>query len=154
MGLPSASVQTRMVLLPFAAAVLLVIPLSACSSPLSFTQLSQQAHGVPVPSGIMYVREQRSVEHGPGFTSSTFDEVTLTYSNTLPCLTLQQRWLDALRKAGRSFRLVLEPHLFGTSGQAEIDVTDRPGNLGVTLGSITNDGTYIGCKAPFIWSFN
>jgi hypothetical protein len=152
--LPSASVQTRRVLLRFAFAALLAMALSACSSPLSFVQLSQQAHGVPLPPGIVYVKEQRSVENGPGFTSDTFKEVTLTYSNTLPCLTLQQRWLDALRKARRSFRLVLESHLYGGSGQAEIDIRDRPGHLGVTLGSITNGDSYIECKAPFIWSFN
>jgi hypothetical protein len=47
-----------------------------------------------------------------------------------------------------------EPALYVGEGQVEIVITDRPENLGITLGLITNKGAYIECGGPFIWAFN
>jgi len=128
--------------------------IASCSPPLSFTQLAYDARHVPVPEGLRFVKEVRSTEDGPGFTTTHSEQVTRTFDNSLPCPTLQEEWVNALRRAGRSFTLDLEPRLGGASGLSMITVNDRPEHLGITLGSIANDGSYISCATPFIWSFN
>ena len=128
--------------------------LVSCSTPLSFMELSLNARHVPVPQGITFVKEVRSTEDGPGFTTTQSEQVTRVFHNSLPCTTLQEEWIGALRRAGRSFSLDLEPRLGGASGLSTIIINDRPEHLGITLGAITNDGSYISCNAPFIWSFN
>lgn len=100
------------------------------------------------------MRQASSTNDGPGFSTSHSEEVTRTFANGLPCTELQALWVDALRQAHRSFTVTPEPHLFGTSGQAEIVISDRPENLGITLGYIDSDGTYTQCTSPFVWSFN
>ena len=47
------------------------------------------------------------------------------------------------------FRIDNVPHKFGTIGSLGIVITDRPENLGVTIG--TDDGT---CGKPFVYSFD
>jgi hypothetical protein len=127
---------------------------ASCSVPRSFTELSYDARHVPVPQGITLVKEIRSTEDGPGFTTTHSEQVTRTFHNPLPCTTLQEDWGSALRRAGRSFTLDLEPRLSGASGLSRITIDDRPEHLGITLGAISNEGNYISCDAPFIWSFN
>ena len=128
--------------------------LVSCSTPLSFMELSLNARHVPVPQGITFVKEVRSTEDGPGFTTTQSEQVIRVFHNSLPCTTLQEEWIGALRRAGRSFSLDLEPRLGGASGLSTIIINDRPEHLGVTLGAITSKGNYISCNAPFIWSFN
>ncbi len=128
--------------------------IAGCSAPLSFTQLSYDARHVPVPQGITFVKEVRSTEDGPGFTTTHSEQVTRTFHNPLPCTTLQDEWVTTLRRAGRSFTLDLEPRLFGANGLSRITINDRPEHLGITIGAITNEGSFISCDAPFIWSFN
>ena len=128
--------------------------IASCSAPLSFTQLSYNARHVPVPRGLTFVREVSSTEDGPGFTTTHSEQVTRTFRNPLPCTTLQEEWVGVLRRAGRSFTVDLEPRLGGETGLSRITITDRPEQLGITLGAITNEGSYISCNAPFVWSFN
>jgi hypothetical protein len=127
---------------------------AGCSSALSSNQLAHDAQQVPVPQGLSLSKVTRSTEDGPGFTSSTFEEVARSYVNDLPCDELQAQWLMALRAAHRSFRLDAEPHLYASTGQVEIIVTDRPEHLGITIGDISGSGSYLSCSSPFIWSFN
>ena len=124
------------------------------SRPRSFAQLAYDARHVPVPRGITLKNVDEVINDGPGFTNTHFQEVSRSYSNSLPCGTLQRRWIDALRKAKRSFHLLPEPRLYVASGQMEIVITDRPEYLGITLGSLSNQGNYTRCNSPFIWSFN
>ena len=126
----------------------------SCSGQRSFAQLAYDARRVPVPRGVTLVKVERAVNDGPGFTASRFKEVDVSYKTSLPCGTLQQRWIEALRRSKRSFTLNPEPRLYVSSGQVEIVITDRPEHLGITLGSIANNGSYIRCNAPFVWSFN
>ena len=122
--------------------------------PLSFDELARDASSVPVPAGLQFLSEQRSTNNGPGFSHEKFEEVTRTYRNTLPCDALEERWLSQLAAAGRRIRVDRESKLYVGEGQVEIVITDRPENLGITLGSITNKGAYIECGGPFIWAFN
>jgi hypothetical protein len=128
--------------------------LASCSTPLTFRQLSFDAKHLPVPQGVVFVKVTNSVEDGPGFTTAHSEQVTRTFENKLPCTILEARWTAELRRARRSFAVDLEPHLAGASGLSRITLNDRPENLGITLGPITNEGVYISCKAPFIWAFN
>lgn len=127
---------------------------AGCSAPRSFAQLSADAAEVPVPAGVTLVHQASSTNDGPGFSTTHSEEVTRTFANAMACTELQARWVDALRRAHRTFTVTPEPHLFGSSGQAEIVISDRPENLGVTLGGIDSDGTYTRCTSPFVWSFN
>ena len=122
--------------------------------PLSFEELAQDAATVPVPEGVHFLSEGHMTNHGPGFSSQISEQVSRTYGNSLPCGVLEQRWQSALTAAHRQFRIHREPYLYVATGQVEIVVTDRPENLGITLGGITNQGAYIGCSGPFIWAFN
>lgn len=107
-----------------------------------------------MPRGLSLAKVTRSTEDGPGFTSSTFEEVTRGYVNSMPCEELQAEWLQALRDAHRSFRLDAEPHLYVSTGQVEIIINDRSEHLGITLGDISGSGSYLSCSSPTIWSFN
>jgi hypothetical protein len=122
--------------------------------PLSFDELARDASSVPLPAGLQFLSEQRSTNNGPGFSHQKFEEVTRTYRNGLSCDILEQRWLSQLAAAGRTARIDREPTLHVGDGQVEIVITDRPENLGITLGVITNKGAYIECGGPFIWAFN
>jgi hypothetical protein len=127
---------------------------TGCASSLSFEQLADNAQQVPVPQGLSPAKVTRSTNDGPGFFSSTYKEVTRTYVNSLPCAELQAQWLKVLGDAHRSFRLNPEPRLYVGSGQVEIVINDRHEHLGITIGDITNSGSYLSCSSPFIWSFN
>lgn len=129
------------------------LPVTSCASHTSFAQLAADAQQVPVPQGVTFVREQRSVNDGPGFTTSTARQVTRRFANTEACPLLQQRWVAALRAAHRQYHLNAEPHLSGDSGLMEIVLDDRGENLGITVGSLNGDGSWISCTAPFVWSF-
>ena len=122
--------------------------------PLSFDEIARDASSVPVPAGLQFLSEQRSTNNGPGFSHQKSEEVTRTYRNSLPCGVLEQRWLSQLAAARRTIRIDREPALYVGEGQVEIVITDRPENLGITLGLITNKGAYIECGGPFIWAFN
>jgi len=135
------------------AGLLLVAMSASCSSHTSFVQLSGDARHVPVPTGVALIGQQRAVNDGPGFTTSTSRQVTLRFASSLACPTLERRWVTALRRNGRRFHVEAQPHLSGASGLNEIVLDDRPEHLGVTLGSISGDGAWIACSSPFVWSF-
>lgn len=115
----------------------------------TFAQLAADASAVPVPMGVTFVREDRSVEDGPGFTTATNKEVSRQYRSETPCHVLENRWSVVLRRAHRDFRVDNVPHKFGPIGSLGIVITDRPENLGITIG--TDDGS---CGKPFVYSFN
>ena len=126
---------------------------AACSSHVPFAQLSYDARHVPVPAGVTPEGEQRAVNDGPGFTTSKARQVTRKFSTSVVCPSLEREWEAALRRGGRRFHVDAEPHLFGANGLEEIVLDDRSEHLGITLGSINGDGTWISCNAPFVWSF-
>lgn len=127
---------------------------AGCSSPRTFAELGADARQVPVPAGVTLQKVTSATSDGPGFTTTHSEGVTRVYASALACDELQARWVAALRRAQRSFHLDAEPRLFGSSGQANIAITDRPEELGVTLGDIATDGHYLECRSPFVWSFN
>ena len=115
----------------------------------TFGELAADASAVPTPMGLTFVRESRSVEDGPGFTTATYKEVTRQYASEMSCQTLEHNWSVVLRRAHREFRIDNIPHKFGSIGSLGIVITDRPENLGITIG--TDDGA---CGEPFVYSFN
>ena len=115
----------------------------------TFAELAADASAVPVPMGVTFVREVRGVEQGPGFTTATFREVSRQYVSQMSCQVLERTWSAVLRRAHREFRIDNVPHKFGTIGSLGIVITDRPENLGITIG--TDDGT---CGKPFVYTFN
>lgn len=127
-----------------------LVVLSGCGSGArTFSQLAADASAVPLPGSVTFVHHQQSVEDGPGFTTSTFREVADQYKSSVPCAALESSWADALRRAHRQFKIDNVPHKFGAIGSLGIDITDRPENLGITIG--TDDGA---CATPFVYSFN
>ena len=123
--------------------------LAGCGHARTFAQLATDAAAVPVPPGVTFVGEHQGVNDGPGFTTTKSEEVARQYASALPCEQLQRAWADALRGAHRRFRITNYPHSFGAIGSVGITITDRPENLGVTIG--TDDGH---CANPFVYSFN
>ena len=115
----------------------------------TFAELAADASAVPVPTGVTFVREDRSVEDGPGFTTATFKEVSRQYVSEMSCQVLERTWSDLLRRAHRGFRIDNVPHKFGAIGSLGIVITDRPENLGITIGTDNGD-----CGKPFVYSFN
>lgn len=115
----------------------------------TFAELGADAAAVPVPMGVKYVSEVRSVEDGPGFTTATYNEVSRQYASETSCQALEHAWSVVLRRAHREFRIDNVPHKFGPIGSLGIVITDRPENLGITLG--TDDGA---CGKPFVYSFD
>lgn len=145
------STSRKIVLLP---ALILAVVVIACLTifaqhPRSYAQLASDASSVPVPAGVTFLRETRSVEDGPGFTTATFKEVSFDYVTKLPCQVLEREWADALQRAHRKYKIDNVPHKFGAIGSLAIVILDRPESLGVTLGT---DNGY--CAQPFIYSFN
>ena len=55
----------------------------------TFAELAADASAVPVPTGVAFVRESRSVEDGPGFTTATYKEVSRLYVSEMSC---QEIW--------------------------------------------------------------
>jgi hypothetical protein len=122
---------------------LAAILVAACNSTRTFAQLVADASAVPVPPGVTFVRQQQSLNDGPGFTTSKFEEVTREYSCNVPCESLKQSWADVLRVAKRPFQI-------SSIGSLEIiTITDRPEHLGITIGDGPNH-----CRSPFVWAFN
>lgn len=115
----------------------------------TFAELAADASAVPVPTGVTFVREVRSVEDGPGFTTASYKEVSRNYVSGLSCQILERTWANVLRRTHREFRVDNVPHKFGAIGSLGIVITDRPENLGITLG--TDNGA---CGQPFVYSFN
>ncbi len=115
----------------------------------TFAELSADASAVPVPKGVTFERQVRSVEDGPGFTTSTFKEVSRQYVSELSCQVVERTWTAVLRRAHREFRIDNVPHKFGAIGSLGIVIADKPENLGVTIG--TDDGD---CARPFVYAFN
>jgi len=115
----------------------------------TFAELAADASAVPVPMGVTFVREGRSVEDGPGFTTATYKEVSRQYVSEMSCQVLEHTWSVVLRRAHREFRIDNVPHKFGSIGSLGIAITDRPENLGITIG--TDNGA---CGKPFVYSFN
>lgn len=111
--------------------------------------LAADASAVPVPTGVTFVRENRSVEDGPGFTTATYKEVTRQYVSEMSCQVLEHNWSVVLRRAHRGYRIDNVAHKFGPIGSLGIVITDRPENLGITLGA--DDGA---CGKPFIYAFD
>jgi hypothetical protein len=131
---------------------LAAIALAGCSvlaQSRTYDELAADASAVPVPIGVTLVRESRSVEDGPGFTTATYKEVTRQYVSEMSCQILEQNWSDLLRRAHRQYRIDNVPHKFGSIGSLGIVITDRPENLGITLGA--DDGA---CRKPFVYSFD
>jgi len=126
-----------------------VFLLAACTHPESFAQLRADAEAVPVPPGVTFISEGQSVEDGSGFTTTKYEEVVRRYASPLACDELERTWGDTLRAAHRRFRIANYPHSFGAIGSLGIVITDRPQNLGITIG--TDDGH---CGTPFVYSFN
>ncbi len=102
-----------------------------------------------MPTGVTYVRDVRSVEDGPGFTTARYKEVTRQNVSELSCQVLEHAWSVVLGRAHRQFRIDNVPHKFGPIGSLGIVITDRPEHLGITIG--TDDGA---CAKPFVYSFN
>jgi hypothetical protein len=115
----------------------------------TFAELAVDASAVPVPTGVTFIREGRSVEDGPGFTTARYKEVSRRYVSEMSCQALEHTWSVVLRRAHRDFRIDNVPHKFGSIGSLGIVITDRPENLGITIG--TDDGA---CGKPFVYSFN
>jgi hypothetical protein len=115
----------------------------------TFAELAADASAVPVPTGVTYVREVRSVEDGPGFTTARYKEVSRQYVSETSCQALEHAWSVVLGRAHRQFRVDNVPHKFGSIGSLGIVITDRPENLGITIGA--DDGA---CGKPFVYSFN
>lgn len=126
--------------------------LTSCSSfgqARTFPQLAADASAVPVPKGVTFVREVQSTQHGPGFTTATFEEVDRQLVDAFSCQSLERSWAAVLRRAHRKFRYDNVPHKFGAIGSLGIVITDRPENLGITIG--TDSGI---CSKPLIYAFN
>ena len=136
------------VVLTLPCALMLIVP-PGCTSPRSFEALAVDAEAVPVPAGVMFVRQVQGINDGPGFTTTKSEQVTRQYRTTLPCQVLENSWVEALRAAGRRYRIAHYPRKFGAVGSLEIEINDRPEPLGITLG--TDDGN---CANPFVYSFN
>lgn len=115
----------------------------------TFAELAADAAAVPVPMGVTFVREGRSVEDGPGFTTATYKEVSRQYVSEMSCQVLEHTWSVVLRRAHREFRIDNVPHKFGSIGSLGIVITDRPEDLGIAIG--TDHGA---CGKPFVYSFN
>jgi len=115
----------------------------------TFAELAADASAVPVPKGVTFVRESRSVEDGPGFTTATYREVSHQYVSAMSCQVVEHNWSVVLRRVHREFRIDNVPHKFGSIGSLGIVITDRPENLGITIG--TDNGA---CGKPFVYSFN
>lgn len=111
----------------------------------TFGQLSADAAAVPVPDAVQFVTERQTMEDGPGFTTSKFEEVTREFQASLSCAALETAWRASLAGSHRGFRV-----LRGTAngGMLQIELTDRPEHLGITLGRSDVCGT------PFIWAYN
>ncbi len=112
-------------------------------------ELTADVSAVPVPTGVTFVREVKSMQQGPGFSTTTFGEVVRQFVDTRSCQSLERSWAVVLRRADRKFRYNNVPHTFGAIGSLGIVITDRPENLGITIG--TDSGA---CNKPFVYSFN
>jgi hypothetical protein len=131
------------------AVLAVAVTVTSCNSSRSFGELAKDAEAVPVPAGVQFVREQRSVEDGPGFTTSKSEQVTREFSTNDPCGSLESSWMKALAAEHRRFHLDNHPHRFGALGSLGIAVQDRSEVLGITLG--TDNGS---CPHPFVYAFN
>ncbi len=148
----SAAAQTSQKIVPLLVCSLLLAVVASCGTfaqSRTFAELAADASAVPVPTGVTYVREVRSVEDGPGFTTSTYKEVSRQYESHLSCQVLERTWVVVLQRAHREFRIDNVPHKFGAIGSLGIVITDRPENLGVSIGTGNGD-----CARPFLYSFN
>ena len=135
-----------------APSLLVSLFLASCSSlaqARTFTELAADAAAVPVPTGVTFVRQVQSTQDGPGFTTTTFREVDRQFVSTRSCQSLERSWAAVLRRAHRTFHYDNVPHKFGAIGSLGIVITDRPENLGVTIG--TDNGE---CSRPFIYAFS
>jgi hypothetical protein len=117
--------------------------------PSTFATLRADAEAVPVPSGVSFVRDAQSIEHGPGFATGKFEQVVRQFATSLSCDSLEDRWVHALEAAHRRFQLADYPHSYGAHGSLGIRITGQTHALGITLGS--DDGH---CEKPFVYSFN
>lgn len=115
----------------------------------SFAELAADATALPVPKGVRFVSEVRSIEDGPGFTTTKSEQVVRQFATSLSCQALERSWAAALQGANRKFRFDNVAHKFGAIGSLGIVITDRPENLGITIGTDNGD-----CNRPFIYSFN
>jgi len=126
------------------------LALACCGSPPGFSQLASDASAVPVPAGVNFVREDRSVQQSEGIPSS-YDEVDRDYTTSLSCKTLENRWMRVLQRANRQAQLNNQPHLWVSTGSLGIIITDRGISLGITLGETY--GNESDCRTPFLYAF-
>jgi hypothetical protein len=113
-----------------------------------FEELAADVEAVPAPRDTAFVRQYRALNDGPGFTTAKSVVVVREYRTNLACRALQDSWAEALRAAGRPFRIANCPHSGWPGSVLGIEITDRTEFLGVTLG---DDGH---CAKPFVYAFN
>lgn len=135
--------------IPFLLVSLFLTSCSSLAQARTFTELAADAAAVSVPTGVTFVRQVQSTQDGPGFTTTTFREVDRQFVSARSCQSLERSWAAVLRRAHRTFRYDNVPHKFGAIGSLGIVITDRPENLGVTIG--TDNGE---CNKPFIYAFD
>src|ERR1700688_2212821 len=132
----SAVIRTTRKIVPMLLFGLVPTAMAGCSlfaQSRTFAELAADASAVPVPMGVTFIREGRSVEDGPGFTTATYKEVSRQYASEISCQVLEHTWSVVLRRAHREFRIDNVPHKFGPIGSLGIVITDRPENLGITI---------------------
>ncbi len=144
-----ASWQTVRRVIPMLLMGFVIAGCSSVSHPRTFTELAADAAALPVPTGVMFVRQVQSTQHGPGFTTTTFEEVVRQFASSQSCQSLERSWVAVLRQAHRKLRYDNVPHMFGATGSLGIVLIDRPETLGVTFGTDNGD-----CNRPFIYAFN
>ena len=144
-----AFTRTVQRIIPLLITGLLLTSCSIFGQARTFSELAADAAAVPVPAGVTFVRQVQSTQHGSGFTTATFEEVARQFVTTQSCQNLERSWAAVLRRAYRNFRYDNVPHKFGAFGSLGIVITDRPENLGITIGTDNGD-----CSKPFIYAFN
>jgi hypothetical protein len=127
---------------------MLIVSVS-CTAHRTFAELSADAEAVPVPSGVTFVRQQQEMSNGSEFTTTKYEQVIRQYGAKMPCTLLEDNWAQALRAAGRRFKITNYPHKFGAIGSLEIEIQDRPELLGINIG--TDDGP---CPNPIVYASN
>ena len=147
-GVSRVRVSRRMLLVIVAAALAVSVALALwvfTDRPLSFPRLAADAATVPVPAGVTFVGERRFISDGPGFTTSKSEQVTRTFTASVPCQQLLAEWTAVLDAQ----RIRYTVHQYPQPPGIEIVIRDgNPEFLGVTLGLSGR------CGAPFVWSFN
>jgi len=85
-----------------AALVACLLLVTGCSSTPSYAALAKVARSVPVPDGLVFVREVDHVNHAAGFAGRDENAVDLLFSNTknLDCVQLSAAWREAIHTAG------------------------------------------------------